>query len=508
MPPRNAFKTNASFFRMLALGAVGAQTVQQHLDELGHSVVELERGALSTKIWRDVKRKRVRIPDLCCTACGVRIESRAKTSPDLRMSHSTGDAERAWHYGMLDSDWIAFPVLSPEQNIWSAGALDSRRSLWRERILTSWKPAGHINMFSVSEFRAAPFTQLHQKGVTEGSELQVKWSARFAPEDGRITAVQAGRVHYTATDAPDRRRYYQLGADQHAFLQVGEAFRKHQVIAGHVAPLSPDQRRCRQGCDHQRIEQMLGSRERTSRFTGCKLARLTRIEPVADLIRDLARDAEEDTYVRMEARSYLCSVLGESADSWFRNTLFEHPEDQMRLESAVALAETQTPSAFELLRLLLEDRQQPTFLRSACAWAIGCHGTDEAAECLVRAFADVGPGIRGEALAALENLGASHFDVLLAGLGDDSNDIAAGSAEAIRRIQAVPGPRLREIVEIAERGGSTWPAWTLAHLRRDDVRPYIAALQNRRPDIHYALSVLWTFLESWVSEDWTPRWTA
>ena len=263
MPPRNAFKTNASFFRMLALGAVGAQTVQQHLEELGHSVVELERGALSTKIWRDVKRKRVRIPDLCCTACGVRIESRAKTSPDLRMSHSTGDAERAWDYGMLDSDWIAFPVLSPEQNIWSAGALDSRRSLWRERILTSWKPAGHINMFSVSEFRAAPFTQLHQKGVTEGSELQVKWSARFAPEDGRITAVQAGRVHYTATDAPDRRRYYQLGADQHAFLQVGEAFRKHQVIAGHVAPLSPDQRRCRQGCDHQRIEQMLGSRERT-----------------------------------------------------------------------------------------------------------------------------------------------------------------------------------------------------------------------------------------------------
>ena len=112
MPSRNAFKTNASFFRMLALGAVGAQTVQQHLNELGHRTIELERGALSTKIWRDVKRKRVRIPDLCCTSYGVRIESRAKTSPDLRMSHSTGDAERAWDYGMLDSDWgrISNPV--------------------------------------------------------------------------------------------------------------------------------------------------------------------------------------------------------------------------------------------------------------------------------------------------------------------------------------------------------------------------------------------------------------
>ena len=61
---------------MLAVGAVGAQAVQQHLNSLGHDVIELERGSLATRIWRDVKRKRVRIPDLCCTRCGVRIESR------------------------------------------------------------------------------------------------------------------------------------------------------------------------------------------------------------------------------------------------------------------------------------------------------------------------------------------------------------------------------------------------------------------------------------------------
>jgi hypothetical protein len=104
---------------MLAVGAVGAQAVQQHLNALGHHVVELERGSLATRIWRDVKRKRVRIPDLCCTRCGVRIESRAKTSADLAMSHSPSDAERAWHYGMLDSDWIAFPILSADERAWS-----------------------------------------------------------------------------------------------------------------------------------------------------------------------------------------------------------------------------------------------------------------------------------------------------------------------------------------------------------------------------------------------------
>lgn len=74
MARRNAFKSDSSFFRMLAVGAVGAQAVRQYLNALGHNIVELERGSLSTRIWRDVKRKRVRIPDLCCTKCGVRIE--------------------------------------------------------------------------------------------------------------------------------------------------------------------------------------------------------------------------------------------------------------------------------------------------------------------------------------------------------------------------------------------------------------------------------------------------
>ena len=507
MPARSAFKTNASFFRMLAQGAVGAQVVQHYLNGLGHRIVELERGALSTKIWRDVKRKRVRIPDLCCTACGTRIESRAKTSPDLRMSHSTGDAERAWDYGMLDSDWVAFPILSPEHHIRDAGALGSRRSLWRERILTSWTSAGHINVFRVSAFRGVTFTQLRQKGVTEGSELQVRWNARFAPGDGRVTAVRADRVDYTTVDSPRRPRHWRVGANQRAGLDAGDEFQTHQVVAGDVTPLGLDERRCQQGCDRQRIREMLHSRERTSRFTGCKLARLTKVEELADTIRDLAEDGAEDTYVRMEARSYLCDLLDESADRWFRATLLEHPDDQMRLEAAVALAETPTQSAFELLRLVFEDRRQPAFLRSACAWAIGCHGTDQAAECLVRAFADIAPGIREEALVALENFGASNLDALLAGLGDESSDIAAGSAEAIRRVRAVSGDHVTEIIAIAERSGSTWPVWTLAHLPRDDVRPYIAALQNRRPDIHYALSVLWTFLESWIAEDWTPRWT-
>lgn len=174
----------------------------------------------------------------------------------------------------------------------------------------------------------------------------------------------------------------------------------------------------------------------------------------------------------------------------------------MRLEAAVALAETRTPTSFALLRKVLEDPTQPAFLRSACAWGVGCHGTEGAAEILVQAFADISREIREEALSALQDLGSAAFGPLLKGLEAPSNEVAAGAAEALRRIAGAPA---KDIASLAQRVASTWPTWALAHLPRNAVAPYIAALQSKRPDVHYAMSVLWTFLESWIAEDWTPR---
>lgn len=502
MAPRNAFKTNSSFFRMLAVGAVGARAVQQYLNSLGHKVIELERGSLATRIWRDVKRKRVRIPDLCCTRCGARIESRAKTNGDLSMSHSPNDAERAWNYGMLNSDWIAFPILSAEEGVWSSGGLHDRRSLWRERTLTTWHVEGQINFFTVASFRSIAPKQLKPKGVTEGSEIQVKWKARFAPGGGRVVDATSGRLDYILDSDPTKARHFRLGADERAFLVAGDQFQANQVLAGQIAPLTTDACRCTGGCDTAKLGQMLGSRERTVRFTGCKLARFAKDARLTDKVRELAEDTEEDAYVRMEAKSYLCEVAGDSADDQFRATLLEDTDHQMRLEAAVALAETRTSSSFALLCEVLNNPAQPLFLRSACAWGIGCHRTQEAADVLVQAFADISPEIREEALVALQEIGSVGFDPLLKGLEAPSTEIAAGVAEALRRIEGAPA---KEIAALAERAPSTWPTWVLAHLPKGAVAPSVAALQSKRPEIHYAISVLWTFLESWIAEDWTPR---
>jgi HEAT repeat protein len=181
--------------------------------------------------------------------------------------------------------------------------------------------------------------------------------------------------------------------------------------------------------------------------------------------------------------------------------LLLHPDHQMRLEAAVVLSEIRSRSAFGLLLSALEDTRQPLFLRSACAWALGCHGSEQAAEALVRCFADVSREIREEALASLVALGGASVAPLVRGLALPP-DVAAGSAEALRRLRDVP---VQEIAGLADLPGSVWPTWVLAHLPKESVIPSIAALQTRRPEVHFAITVLWTFLESWIAENWTPR---
>ena len=56
------------------------------------------------------------------------------------MSHSATDAPRAWDFGMVDSDWLAFPmcVAAAEQD-WSNGRLGPESSYWHERNWVRWE---------------------------------------------------------------------------------------------------------------------------------------------------------------------------------------------------------------------------------------------------------------------------------------------------------------------------------------------------------------------------------
>src|SRR2546427_10221655 len=79
MASRRSFKSDESFLEKISIGAIGTRRVFENLKKQGHHPLELERGSMSFKIWKTVKIKRIRVPDILCVRCGRRVESRAKT---------------------------------------------------------------------------------------------------------------------------------------------------------------------------------------------------------------------------------------------------------------------------------------------------------------------------------------------------------------------------------------------------------------------------------------------
>jgi hypothetical protein len=55
MPGRRSFKTDESFLEKLAIGAIGARAVFAELERQGHKPIELERGSMDYKIWKNIK---------------------------------------------------------------------------------------------------------------------------------------------------------------------------------------------------------------------------------------------------------------------------------------------------------------------------------------------------------------------------------------------------------------------------------------------------------------------
>lgn len=502
---RLAFKPDSSFFRKIAVGAVGARAVSYDLAQHGHRMVELERGSTDTKLWKDVKRKRVRIPDLVCARCGLRVECRAKTNPELSMSHSPSDEARAWDFGMVDTDLIAFPIcVAEEEAYWSSGKLGTEASYWHERNWVRWNTVGRINYFPVRSFRTTPYAKSTTKGVTEGSETTVTWPGVFASRPVVVEAVDGQRITTRARDT-GRRHSRRIPEGLRIFVSPDQAVETNEVIAATVEPVTHEALICTGVLPDSHISRLLSSRERTLRFTGIKLARLRNETTFHDVVQEIANDEEEDVYVRLEGLSYLTAVCDASPRELFPVYL-SSSDPQTQLEAVIALGEAGTSTAVELLSELLNDADRPYFLRSAAAWCLSRIGDTDACKRLVRAFADIDQSIREEALDGIVAIGVDAIPLLLAGLRETDEAVAAGCAEALRQRGHLPKEALTDVVDRVRTGElSPWAIWLLGHLPRDQVAPAIASLQNSAPQLHYAITLLWSFVESWIARRWELR---
>ena len=503
--PRLALKPDSSFFRKIALGAVGSRRVAEDLDRLNHRMAELERGAMDTKLWKDMKRKRVRIPDLVCVRCGLRVESRAKTKTELSMSHSPTAQERAWDFGMVDADVIAFPVCkASEEKQWSAGRLSEPISYWHERNWIQWQAEGKVNYVRVARFRAVPQGATATKGVTEGSETSIAWKARFCRRDGVVEAVEGQRI--TIARAGDGRRHTQMIPTELGIVVApGEEVALNQIIASGVRPENDQDLRCAGALPEGHLPQLLASRERTQRFTGVKLARLRGDDSHGMPIAGLESDGEEDVYIRLEAVAYLVAVRNVGAEDLFAPYLAS-PDPQIQLEAVIALGEAGTEECVTMLSAILDDANRPYFARSAAAWCLSRIGGTEACRRLVRAFNDVDRNLRAEALEGIVRVNADAVPILLAGLREVDSAVAAGCAEALRQHRTLTDESIREIsAQLVGGDPPVWAVWLAGHLPRERLAGTVAGLQHTAPELHYAITLLWSFVESWVARHWELR---
>jgi hypothetical protein len=402
---------------------------------------------------------------------------------------------------MLENDWIAFPISAATSSAtWSKGLFRNKAAYWHERDWSQWNIEGNINYFTVNALRRIAPDVTRRKGVTEGSELTLTWNAKFATCTGKVEAIVGNVIKLRADSG--RLRSLKVSPNLNTFVKAGDEVTKNQILCAGPAPINAEALKCPKRLSDGFIESCLASRERTVRFSGVKLSRICHITEHRSTITEIAGDVQEDLYVRLEAVACLASI-GEIPVGKLFEEYLQSPDPQIRLESVITIGEIGTNDSVELLGAILHDQKQEYFLRSAAAWALGNVPTAKSQEQLKSAFADVSLDIREEALDALVAIGKSALPVLLPGIEENNEDIAAGCAEVVRQLAGDNPITLTKIAQhLQQPSPPKWLVWLAGYMNPEELRAAVGNATALNPEVTYALNLLWSFSRSWIARRW------
>lgn len=449
------FKANTSFLRFLSMGAVGVRRTMQQLRDRGFEPIELERYCCSNKIWT-TKVKRLRLPDLLCVSTGMRVEVRAKTKLEIRMSDALANPERAWDAGLRDDDVVALITCFDTDD--------------------GPKPADDAVYFTVGALRASVDRSRlgPPKSASEGAERDRTWPATVPSRDGTVLGVIGQRliVEMNAdANRPARRQTYGLKGKS-VYVSPGDASRAQTTILAGAPPALADLAAYRP----RRYEPLADLQADTAvdRYAAVKALRF-RDEPndqVIPALENLTR-RESEPRVALEAAGSAAALGSEFGQEQITRFVWgNNDRPDLRMEAVFILAEIgRSPFTREQLNRVLTD---PLFegdeLRQAAVWALGKAG--------LKCYEDLLPFIDViDENLALHAIGAFGSDTPKPIIGSLVQDLIIGdsrrapaASESLRIIAS--DDVLQALVEVtnAKKPVPDWIVATLCRLPPDMVR--------------------------------------
>jgi hypothetical protein len=437
------FKADTSFLEKLTMGATATRSVVQFLKKLGFSPIELERYSSSNKIW-STKVKRLRLADLLCVRTGLRIEVRAKSDLQIKMSDSPAKSERRWDSGLRNEDLIALVGCD-------MGAAVRVR--------------GNPVMFSVKDMRSSVhLSKLGEpKSAGEGAERDRTWPSIVPSQDGKALKITDREIRVEWNKG---RTYTYKLQGKIPYISAGAPFiGGASIIAGVVPEIVDPTTLARQKWDPRPD---LTSQDSIDRYVAAKALSALGENDVALLEKALAAELEPRTALEMAgALAKLNAARGfEHLEQAIDRSGKDFP-DYLRMEAILILSEIEGERAAAVLdRVASREDLHGLELRQAAVWGLGKNGV-KAYERLLRYIDDNDDDVALHAIVALVDPGVpqSVVDLLARKLTDSPTTRAfAAASTALRLISSKAVADA--LVPLARPAGRPWVLATLGLLPR------------------------------------------
>lgn len=476
-----AFKTDESFLEKISIGAIGTRRVFENLTLHQHRPIELERGSMNYKLWKKIKIKRIRVPDILCVHCGTRIESRAKTDLQISMSHSFSDPDRGWDFGLKDSDYVA---------------LVACRKVGDRPI--DWFADEFVQYLSVKDLREA-VTKEHvyyvkPKGAQEGFEARISWPAAIASAHGVITKVTPTSIQFSrkADQRPITLRLNQKGIPMTPLANKGTHISENQIIAS-VVPVY--QTFPFETVDEPYYLDNLSNTNLSERYGASKALSYFQSQTVRTALTEKLADANEHIYVRLEAAASLAR-LGHPLSYEFIRSCLSDTYLQNVLEAVIVLAEVKTETSCQMLSEVLQDQHYDAEIRAGAAWGLGELNNKVALDSLVAGFASVDEGIKVEAAHALAKLTREFSPEVLAQFKKSSPDHRVGIAWALTKSSTISLDEL--LNSLVDEDSRLWISYIIGVQGQERYIAEIEKLKHQDAQVYFAVTVLWKIMTSWI----------